>query len=200
MRRCFSPLCEGNIVLCTGNSVCSETRISPTLLPLKITLHTVNLYITTNALRMSLDEQRGKHKHDQTIAWMLAWFTTALQPLPLSYLPWLQIFPCVLMLRYIILILSNIYGTRRSLGNAYLNQYTGDWYLTWHQWCRQWEVVITCQRQQLITKHTHQSYYGTSDYRNRTTQHYARVTHFYHNVFRYVAIRFCISLHLRPIL
>jgi len=48
--------------------------------------------------------------------------------------------------------------------------------------------------------HTHQFYYGMSNFRTRTIRHYTQVTYFYQNVFRYVAIHFCISLYLRPTL
>jgi hypothetical protein len=49
MKLRFPLLCEGNVVLRAGNSVSDATKLSPTLLSLKITLHTVNLRITTYA-------------------------------------------------------------------------------------------------------------------------------------------------------
>jgi len=54
MKRCFWLLREGNVVRCGGNSIYGATRISQITPSLKITLHTVNVGVTTNALRLSL--------------------------------------------------------------------------------------------------------------------------------------------------
>ena len=121
MKRCFSLLCKGNAVLCACNSVCGATRISPTLLSLKITLHNVNLSITTHAVEcqyINREEDIYTPKNHMNASKIN---NSSLISFPILSSLITNLFLCI-DVRYINLILSNIYGIRISLGTAYLHQ------------------------------------------------------------------------------